>query len=262
MPAGASDPGWIVIQFNITGSWTGPVNMSYNATSKYYEYNRTFDEIGSYLGLSLETVSRLFSRFQEDGLISVQGLVPETRQFTANFQQFLTAPMTLRFVPGGADSPTSLNGKKSLTVNADVIQGRFDYISHDGSLPGTDSRKVAAISRLLELVPLVPQYFQPAAGNIDARALILAGAKAAGLNVENFQFKEDQLAAAPPAPGLDPSAAPPAPGSPEEALAGLTGAPAVPPPVMPEGPGPGRPPTPSMTEIPSADPLQIRPNQL
>ncbi len=32
----------------------------------------TRDEIGSYLGLSLETVSRLFSRFQDDGLITVQ----------------------------------------------------------------------------------------------------------------------------------------------------------------------------------------------
>ena len=30
------------------------------------------EEIGSYLGLSLETVSRLFSRFHEEGLISVQ----------------------------------------------------------------------------------------------------------------------------------------------------------------------------------------------
>lgn len=29
------------------------------------------DEIGSYLGLKLETVSRAFSRFQEDGLLSV-----------------------------------------------------------------------------------------------------------------------------------------------------------------------------------------------
>ncbi|MEJ2174548.1 MAG: helix-turn-helix domain-containing protein, partial [bacterium] len=30
------------------------------------------EEIGSYLGLKLETVSRLFSKFQEDGLIEVQ----------------------------------------------------------------------------------------------------------------------------------------------------------------------------------------------
>ena len=32
----------------------------------------TREEIGSYLGLSLETVSRIFSRFQEDGLVDVQ----------------------------------------------------------------------------------------------------------------------------------------------------------------------------------------------
>jgi CRP/FNR family transcriptional regulator len=33
----------------------------------------TREEIGSYLGLKLETVSRLFSRFRHDGLIQVQG---------------------------------------------------------------------------------------------------------------------------------------------------------------------------------------------
>ena len=30
-------------------------------------------DLGDYLGLALETVSRLFSRFQEEGLIEVQG---------------------------------------------------------------------------------------------------------------------------------------------------------------------------------------------
>ena len=33
----------------------------------------TREEIGSFLGLKLETVSRLFSRFQEEGLVQVQG---------------------------------------------------------------------------------------------------------------------------------------------------------------------------------------------
>jgi CRP/FNR family transcriptional regulator len=37
-----------------------------------FHLRMTRDEIGSYLGLSLETVSRLFSRFQEEGLITVQ----------------------------------------------------------------------------------------------------------------------------------------------------------------------------------------------
>jgi CRP/FNR family transcriptional regulator len=35
----------------------------------------TREEIGSYLGLKLETVSRLFSRFHRDGLVQVQGRV-------------------------------------------------------------------------------------------------------------------------------------------------------------------------------------------
>ena len=37
-----------------------------------FHLRMTRDEIGSYLGLSLETVSRLFSRFHDDGLIAVQ----------------------------------------------------------------------------------------------------------------------------------------------------------------------------------------------
>ena len=32
----------------------------------------TREEIGSYLGLKLETVSRIFSRFQDEGLVGVQ----------------------------------------------------------------------------------------------------------------------------------------------------------------------------------------------
>lgn len=37
-----------------------------------FHLRMTREEIGSYLGLKLETVSRAFSRFQEEGLISVQ----------------------------------------------------------------------------------------------------------------------------------------------------------------------------------------------
>jgi CRP/FNR family transcriptional regulator, anaerobic regulatory protein len=50
----------------------------------------TREEIGSYLGLSLETVSRLFSRFQEDGLVDVQ-----TRHLR------ITDPETLTLIASG-----------------------------------------------------------------------------------------------------------------------------------------------------------------
>jgi CRP/FNR family transcriptional regulator len=40
--------------------------------SSEFNLRMTRDEIGSYLGLKLETVSRAFSKFQEEGLIAVQ----------------------------------------------------------------------------------------------------------------------------------------------------------------------------------------------
>jgi CRP/FNR family transcriptional regulator len=53
------------------------LNLSQRFTARGYsasEFNlrMTREEIGSYLGLKLETVSRAFSRFQEDGLIGVE----------------------------------------------------------------------------------------------------------------------------------------------------------------------------------------------
>ena len=53
------------------------LNMSQRFTSRGYSpaefhLRMTREEIGSYLGLKLETVSRAFSRFQEEGYIAVQ----------------------------------------------------------------------------------------------------------------------------------------------------------------------------------------------
>jgi CRP/FNR family transcriptional regulator len=46
------------------------VSRGYSSSEFYLRMTR--EEIGSYLGLKLETVSRVFSKFQEQGLISVQ----------------------------------------------------------------------------------------------------------------------------------------------------------------------------------------------
>jgi len=53
------------------------INLSQRFTARgfsaaEFHLRMTRDEIGSYLGLKLETVSRAFSRFQDQGLISVQ----------------------------------------------------------------------------------------------------------------------------------------------------------------------------------------------
>jgi CRP/FNR family transcriptional regulator len=53
------------------------LNLSQRFAARGYspsEFNlrMTREEIGSYLGLKLETVSRTFSKFQEEGMIGVQ----------------------------------------------------------------------------------------------------------------------------------------------------------------------------------------------
>lgn len=48
-------------------------NRAHGYSSCEFVLRMTREEIGSYLGLKLETVSRLFSRFQHEGLIQVQG---------------------------------------------------------------------------------------------------------------------------------------------------------------------------------------------
>jgi hypothetical protein len=194
-------------------------------------------------------------------LLSVQALVPETRMFVENYQQFLDLPMTLRFSPG-LDQPEMFQGSRALQISSDTIQGKFDYIAHDGTLPGTDARKVAAIARLLEVMAVAPQVFVPAPGNIDPRALILAGAKASGLNIENFQYQADALPSptapgpmAPPPGATQPPSAPATPLLPD--LANLLGT------AAPDtGRGPGRPPLPDMTSLPSAAPPQVRPQNV
>lgn len=64
------------------------LNLSQRFASRGYSPNgfhlrMTREEIGSYLGLKLETVSRTFSKFQKEGLISVQNKSIEIRNISA-----------------------------------------------------------------------------------------------------------------------------------------------------------------------------------
>lgn len=180
-------------------------------------------------------------------LISTMGLVPQTKQFVANFQQYLSQTMAIRFMSTAETAP-QFRGITALTITPDVIQGQFDFIAHDGTLPGTDARKVAAMTRVLEAAEGFPQFFSPQPGNIDARAMLLAIVKAAGVQVENFLFT-----APPPAPPAAPGAPGVSPIGPLPSLGDM---------LQPPGPGPGRPALPDVGSLPSAEPPQIRPQQI
>lgn len=176
-------------------------------------------------------------------LLSVQGLVPQTQQIVSNFQQFLEMEQAVRFSPSES-TPESLLGVASLILKKDLIQGTFDFIPHDGTLPGTDGRKVAAISRLLEAAQAFPDVFAPAPGNLNPRRLIFAAAKAAGVSIENFKYRPQDIPAAGGPPGLAPTPT------------GVTGAPPGPKPAEPPAPEVGAP------ALPSAEPPAIRPGNM
>lgn len=187
-------------------------------------------------------------------MLSVQGVVPQTGQFVSMFQQFLNMPQALRFVPT-EDTPEQLMAAASLVLTRDLVQGTFDLVANDGTLPGTDGKKVAAISRILEAAAPFPQVFQPMPGNLDPRKLIFAAAKASGVSLENFKYRPQDLAA------LQGAGGPPMPPGP----GGPAGGPPPPPGAgAPPGPSPASPPLPSIPplDLGSAAPPEIRPGMV
>jgi hypothetical protein len=187
-------------------------------------------------------------------LISVQAIVPQTKQFVSMFQQFLDDRQKIRYQPDPFNSPPQMLNLSFLDISKDTIQGEFDFIAHDGSLPNGDSKQVAAITRLLQVAQGFPQIFQPGKWNLDPRALVMAGAKASGLkNLDRFFYDPSsfqagvggQVSAAMPGmvPQEPPQVAPPAaPIQPPEGLAGNT-----------PGPAPAQP------ELPPIEPANILP---
>lgn len=197
-------------------------------------------------------------------LLSSQALVPQTKMFVSMFQQFLDTPQMVRFKPSDPMSlPPELQDAASVNLSKDAISGEYDFPAHDGTLPGTDGRKVAAITRLLEAAQGFPQVFAPVPGNIDPKKLLLVGAKASGLNIENFLYDKASLPPAPPAmpPGMPPTA-PPVPGAPGNPPP-VASAPPAPAPGIPMNPGP-KPALPTLAPLaapvlPPIGPTQPRP---
>ena len=165
------------------------------------------------------------------------------------FQQFLEDMQKVRYVADPFSSPTSLLNVNVLEISRDTIQGEFDFVAHDGSLPNGDAKKVAGIARLLQVAAAFPQVFAPAPGNLDPRALIVAGAKASGLtDLERFYYDPTsfQSAVAGQVGAQMPGMVPQVPAQPPVEAPGIPG--------TPPGPSPATPALPSV-EPPSIEPL-------
>ena len=165
------------------------VSYSENVTGANNNMQGTSDGRGSateFAGTQQMAAGRMASVAR---LISTQALVPQSKQFVSMFQQFMEDTQLIRYQPDPFSSPPELMSLPFLEISHDTVQGEFDFIAHDGSLPNSDAKKVAAITALLQSAAVFPQAFAPGPGNIDPRQLILEGARAAGLqNIERFFY--------------------------------------------------------------------------
>lgn len=177
-------------------------------------------------------------------LLSSGALMPQVRRIAMNFQQFAPDEMIIRITGEDEEYDPDIEPANSITIRKKDIQCEFDYVPSDGALPGTDARKVAALSRMLEASanPAFAEYFNDTIpGNIDAKSILFEIAKAGGMPVNNFIIRrakarknlaEKQMAAGmgmqpPPQPTGDPGAPPPPP--PETTMTGIPSAAQLPP---------------------------------
>lgn len=174
-------------------------------------------------------------------LLSCAALIPQTRRFVCNFQQFMPDEMVVRITQSDEFDP-DVPPTRSVTIRRDDIQCEFDFVPSDGAMPGTDAKKVAALTRMMEASanPAFGQFFDSTVpGNMDAKAILFEVARAGGMPVKHFlitreqaqrNLAEQQLAAGmgtgmPPGPGVpmppamqgNPPGAPPVPMLPTEA---------------------------------------------
>lgn len=125
-------------------------------------------------------------------LLSAQAIVPQTQRFVSNFQQYYDGTMVRR-IEGEALLDMTEGAPTAITISSDAIQGRFDFRAHDGTLPGADSKKTAALSRAIQVMPLFPQLFQPGPTGLNPRKIFIDLFRATGMNPENYRFSQEEI---------------------------------------------------------------------
>ena len=159
-------------------------------------------------------------------LMSESFLMPQTRRFYCNFQQYMPDKQVIQVIGKGKDFDPENPPKKFITVIRDKsaidapeapdpktpqvddladqnpvaqlhdIQGDFDVVPHDGAMPGADAKIVAAASRAIEAYsnnPMLGKAFdntQP--GAIDPISLFRDLMKKSGLPIEKYAVTRAQ----------------------------------------------------------------------
>jgi len=122
-------------------------------------------------------------------VLSNQVLQPQTRRFVCNFQQFMPDQMIIRVTGDTSNYDPDQPPQKYMEIRRADIQAEFDVIPHDGTMPGTDAKQVAAISRIIEASanPIFARCFDDTIpGSLDPKKLLYEGASKSGMRLSNF----------------------------------------------------------------------------
>lgn len=125
-------------------------------------------------------------------------LKQQTRRFVRNFQQWMPDQQVIRVTGDKRDFDPEVEADEFMTVKKTDIQFQFDVVSLDGSLPGTDARKVAALSRIIEAAddPAFAECFNDTfPGALSPKMVLFESIKASGIRLRNLVVTKDQAIA-------------------------------------------------------------------
>lgn len=196
-------------------------------------------------------------------ILAELGIMPQTRRFFMNFQQFAPEEMEIRIMGKGQDYDPENPPEKFKTIKKIDIAGLFDVVPHDGSLPGADSKVVAAAARTIEAYAgnpaLAPAFDVKVPGSIDPIKVFRDLLKKSGLPVEKYavslQEAQKNTANAMQAQQMQAGQAAPS-GAPTDANQGASPPPAPLPPMLPSSNG-GIPSASTLPANPSASPVML-----
>lgn len=194
-------------------------------------------------------------------LLAEQGIMPQTKRWVENFLQFMPDEMMVRIMGDDREYDPDQPPTKYKTVRKLDIQGQYDVVPHDGSLPGADAKVVAAAARTIEAYagnPALAQVFDvKIPGSIDPVKVARDLFKKSGLPINKYAVSREEAAKntanAMKAAGLTGAPQPGATGDPNQ---GASPPPAPLPPMVPTANG-GIPSASQLPPNPTAAPVML-----
>lgn len=120
-------------------------------------------------------------------LLSGQGLMPLCRRLVNNFQTFFDQTLVQNVV----ESQFENGNGETIKITNDTIQGNYDYIVHDGTMPPSDAKTVAGLSKCLEMAAALPQIATVAVGGINLVEVAKQMLALSGVKLSSITYKSN-----------------------------------------------------------------------